>query len=197
MRAHLHSYGVGVPPSLAAYSGIHDTETILVCGCGESLNQLETNRHFVTIGVNDIGRRFHPDYLVVVNPASQFAADRLEHVRTSQARFVFTQYADLPVPAERTVRFKLGTYNGTDFSRPDVRHYTQNSPYVAMCPAIHMGAKRIEVIGVDLTDNHFSGPTGDHPLARRLAQIDYEYEKLAAACQRMGIEVFNLSRAAG
>jgi SAM-dependent methyltransferase len=157
------------------------------------LNELRDPSGFVTIGVNDIGRRFHPDYLVVVNPAGQFAADRLEHVSTSQARFVFTQYADLPVPPERTVRFKLGTYNGTDFSRPDILHYTQNSPYVAMCLATHMGAKRIGLIGVDFTDNHFFGPTGQHPLTRRLAQIDYEYKKLGAACERLGIEVFNLS----
>jgi hypothetical protein len=122
----------------------------------------------VTIGVNDVGRRLHPDYLVVVNPAGQFAPDRLAHITASQARFIFTQYSDLPVSREKTVRFTLGTHNGTDFSRADVLHYTQNSPYVATCLAIHMGAKRIGLIGVDFTDNHFFAKTGRHPLAARL-----------------------------
>jgi SAM-dependent methyltransferase len=182
-----------VPPSLASLKGAHNRDTVLVCGCGKSLNLLTYPTGFVTIGVNDVGRRFHPDYLVVVNPAAQFAPDRLAHFRRTQARFVFTQYGDLPVPSERTVRFALGTYNGTDFSNPNVLHYTQNSPYVAMCLAIHMGATRIGVIGVDFTDDHFFGATGQHPLTPRLAQIDREYKKLAAACEGMGIEVYNLS----
>ena len=46
-------------------------ETVLVCGCGESLNELEHPERFVTIRVNDVGRRFQPDYLVVVNPRSR------------------------------------------------------------------------------------------------------------------------------
>ncbi len=31
---------------------------MLVCGCGESLNELEHPERFLTIGVNDAGRRF-------------------------------------------------------------------------------------------------------------------------------------------
>ena len=60
------------------------------------------------------------------------------------------------------VRFKLGQYGGTDVHAGDVLHYTQNSPYVAVCLAAFMGAKRIGLIGVDLTDGHFFGPTGRH-----------------------------------
>ena len=157
------------------------------------MNELRHPGGTVTIGVNDVGRRFHPDYLVVVNPPGQFAPDRLEHIKGTRARFVFTQYVDLPVPQNRTVRFTLGSYNGTDFSRPDVLHYTQNSPYVAMCLAVHMGAKRIGLIGVDFTDNHFFAKTGRHPLASRLVQIDREYSKLVETCRTLGIEVFNLS----
>src|SRR6516164_1840064 len=168
---------IGARPSLASFRGVHRGKIVLVCGCGESLNELRHPGGTVTIGVNDVGRRFHPDYLVVVNPPGQFAPDRLEHIKGTRARFVFTQYVDLPVPQNRTVRFTLGSYNGTDFSRPDVLHYTQNSPYVAMCLAVHMGAKRIGLIGVDFTDNHFFAKTGRHPLASRLVQIQRESSK--------------------
>ena len=34
---------------------------MLVCGCGESLNELEHPEQFLTIGVNGVGRRVQPD----------------------------------------------------------------------------------------------------------------------------------------
>jgi hypothetical protein len=181
------------PKSLADFRNIHNNEAITVCGCGASLNELTDPQATITIGVNDVSRRFHPDYLVIVNPAAQFAPDRLEYIKTTQARFVFSQYSDLPVPCEKRILFSLGVYNGTDFSRPDVLHYTQNSPYVAICLAIHMGAKRIGLIGVDFTDHHFFGATGRHPLTHQLAQIDREYSKLADVCAARGVKIVNLS----
>jgi hypothetical protein len=62
--------------TLASFSNVHAGGTILVCGCGQSLNQLERPEEFITIGVNDVGRKFQPDYLVVVNPPHQFTGDR-------------------------------------------------------------------------------------------------------------------------
>ena len=110
-----------------------------------------------------------------------------------RARYLFSQYDDLRVRHPQLVRFQLGTRGGTDFNNPNVLHFTQNSPYVALCLAIHMGAKRIGLIGVDLTDNHFFAKTGKHPLAPRIEQIDLEYANLAQACRSRGIEVYNLS----
>ena len=68
-----------------------------------------------------------------------------------RAAAIFTQYGNLPVAAERRVLLRLGQYGGTDFRAedPDLVHYTQNSPYVAVCIAIHMGARRIGLLGVD------------------------------------------------
>jgi hypothetical protein len=91
------------------------------------------------------------------------------------------------------VRFRLGEYGGTAFSDPQVLHYTRNSPYVAMCLAAHMGARRIGLIGVDFTADHFFGATGTHRLAGQVDRIDAEYRRLAEALTRMGIEVINLS----
>ena len=66
--------------TLAGFRDIHSHSSILVSGCGESLNLLEHPERFITIGVNDVGRRFTPDYLVVVNPRSQFSGDRFRYV---------------------------------------------------------------------------------------------------------------------
>ena len=178
--------------TLASFSNVHAGETILVCGCGYSLNQLEHPEEFVTIGVNDVGRKFQPDYLVVVNPPHQFSGDRFRYVESSQAKFIFTQL-DLGLEKDNVVKFSLGTQGGTDFSNPDALNYTQNSPYVALCLAIHMGARRIGLLGVDFTNDHFFGPTGVHSLTSQLTVIDQQYRRLYDAARARGVEIYNLS----
>jgi len=177
---------------LSSFKDIHKGKDIIVCGCGESLRDLTQPERFITIGVNDVGRLFHPDYLVVVNPRRQFSGDRFRFVETSQAKYLFTQL-ELGISHPNIVKFKLGTYGGTNGSDPNVLHYTQNSPYVALCLAAHMGASRIGLIGVDFTDNHFFGKTGKHALAGQLAQVDVQYLKLRDSFAQRGIEILNLS----
>jgi Glycosyl transferase family 2 len=167
---------------------------MLVCGCGESLNELSNPERFITIGVNDVGRRFDPNYLVVVNPRAQFVRDRFHYVETSRAEYIFTQFDSLGISHPNIVKFRLGSYGGTNFSNPDVLHYSNNSPYVALCLAVHMGAKRIGLIGVDFTDHHFFAATGRHPLVGSLPRIDTEYRQLGAALAELGVEIVNLSR---
>lgn len=179
--------------TLASFQNIHQNETIVVCGCGESLNELEYPERFITIGVNDVGRKFQPNYLVVVNPRHQFSGDRFRYVETSRAEYLFTQL-DLPVKHPNVVKFKLGQLGGTDFSNPNVLNYTNNSPYIALCLAIGMGAKRVGLIGVDFTDNHFFSKTGKHPLAPQFEKINEQYRRLAKAAKAFSVEIFNLSR---
>ena len=178
--------------TLADFHNIHAGSTIIVCGCGESLNELTEPERFITIGVNDVGRKFQPNYLVVVNPRDQFTGDRFTFVENSEADYLFTQL-DLGITRENVVTFNLGTNGGTDLSDPNILHYTQNSPYVALCLAVHMGAGRIGLIGVDFSDNHFFAPTGTHPLVGHLPVIDQQYADLYAAIRARDIEVVNLS----
>ena len=179
--------------SLASFKNRHHGETIVICGCGESLNDLNHPKRFITIGVNDVGRRFDPTYLVVLNPRHQFKSDRFHYVESSRAQAIFTQL-DLGINHPNIVRFKLGKRGGTDFSDPNTLPYTQNSPYVALCLAVHLGAKHIGLIGVDFKNNHFFAKTGHHALNGKLACIDREYRDLAIGLSNAGIKVFNLSR---
>ena len=178
---------------LGDYRGLHSGETMVVCGCGRSLLELAEPERLLTVGVNDVGRLFDPTYLVVLNPRSQFRGDRFRHVEESRARAVFTQL-DLGLRHPCVVRFRLGRRSGTDIDDPGALPYTRNSPYVAVCLAAFMGARRIGLIGVDFTDHHFFAATGRHPLARELAQIDREYAGLARALEARGVELVNLSR---
>ncbi len=186
-----------LPRRLCDYRNLHAGETIIVCGCGRSLAELPAPERRLTIGVNDVGRLFDPTYLVVVNPKSQFRGDRFRHVAASRAGALFTQRdpgRDLGITHPCIVRFRLGRRGGTDLDDPDTLPYTRNSPYVAVCLAAFLGARRIGLIGVDFTDHHFFASTGAHPLSRELAQIDREYGHLAAALARRGVELVNLSR---
>lgn len=179
--------------TLSSFTNAHQNLPIVVCGCGESLNDFHNHERFITIGVNDVGRKFQPDYLVVVNPKTQFKGDRFRFVENSKAGFIFTQL-DLKIKNPNVIKFKLGAFGGTDFSNPCVLHYTNNSPYIALNLAILMGAKQIGLIGVDFTDNHFFARTGKHPLAPQFDPINEQYKKLANAAEIKGIEIFNLSR---
>ncbi len=178
--------------TLASFKDIHKGETIIVCGCGSSLNFFEHPEQFITIGVNDVSRRFHPDYLVVVDHRRSFSKKRFEFVKNSRAQYLFSQLDPGRVQPE-TVRFRLGRKGGTDFSNPNVLHYSLNSPYVAMCLAVHMGASRIGVIGVDFTPHHFFGKTGRHRLTPHLPRINSHFKRLGGELTRKGIRVVNLS----
>lgn len=182
-----------LPRELRGFKDYHRGETILVCGCGSSLSRIIAPERTITIGVNDVGRLFDPDYLVVVNPRTQFSAGRFSYVENSRANAIFTQL-DLGIRHPHVVRFKLGRRGGAEFANPDVLPFTRNSPYPAVCLAIHMGARRIGILGVDFTPNHFFAPSGRHTLSCELHQIDREYKQLNEAAGRMGVEIFNLSQ---
>jgi len=147
---------------------------------------------FLTIGVNDVGRLFQPDYLVVLNGQGEFAGDRYRFIAESAAKAVFS-HLELRLEQAPLVRFELGERSGVDLSNPDRLPFTKNSPYVAVALAAYMGARRIGLIGVDFTPDHFFGPTGIHSLAGDLADIDAEFARLGAALAAAGIELFNLS----
>jgi len=163
----------GSTSTIRDFHARHAGGTIIVCGCGTSLNELTDPQRFITIGVNDVGRRFDPTYLVVVNPPRQFAADRFSLRRDLARRG--------PVHPARTGGGAAG--RGTD---PAGRYAVPTGPDAQRrCPALHAelalrgpvpgglhGARRIGLIGVDFTDDHFFARSGRHPLAGRLPQID-------------------------
>ncbi len=180
---------------LSDFRALHAGATVVVCGCGESLNLLTRPEARLTIGVNDVGRRFDPTYLVVLNPPGQFARDRFSFVRGSRASYIFSQRDDLGLATQNLVKLKLGRLGGTDPWDQAGMPYAQNSPYVAVCLAAFMGARRIGLIGVDFTDHHFFANTGPHPLRGQLRQIDEQYGKLRNLLRERGVELFNLSPA--
>jgi hypothetical protein len=180
--------------TLSSFKNIHRGEKIVVCGCGESLNDFVNPENFITIGVNDVGRLFQPNYLLVANYKHQFHGDRFHYVETSQAEFLFTHLWDTDLPHPNVVKFRHGTLNGTDFSNPDVLHYTNTSVYMALCLAVHMGASCIGLIGVDFTDYPFYGEPKRNKWDSQLPTLEEQFRHLGNTLIGRGTKVFNLSR---
>lgn len=182
----------GIQNQLSDFYQKHRNETLLVCGCGYSLRQLRHAPNLVSIGVNDVGRWFTPTYLMVVNPVEDFALERYASIQASKAQAVFSPF-NLKLDFAPQVTFELLDYGGTSFTDLRGLPFTRNSPYVAICLAAFMGAKRIGVLGVDFTQHHFFAATGTHPLAHQLRRMNQEYARLGEALAHRGIEVVNLS----
>lgn len=175
------------------FKGIHSGEKIIVCGLGKSTLTLHNPKSYITIGVNDIERLFSPNYLVVLNDKKTFLAERWSVIDRSVCPVVFTHIKHLPIPEERKCLLKLGRYGGVDFNKENI-DYTSNSPYVGCLIAAYMGAKKIGLIGVDFTKDHFFRASGEHSLTRKLNTISREYEHLQKAMHAQGVQLVNLSQ---
>jgi hypothetical protein len=180
---------------LAAFRNAHAGGRAVVCGCGSSLRALERPERFVTIGVNDVGRMFQPNYLVVVD-GREHLKERFSYVENSTADFIFTQRTNLALPQPNVVMFHLGEDPDADAASPDILSFSAPSlmtPYIALCLALHMGAREIGLIGVDLTDDHFFATTGRHQWASHLDEIDRTFDRLGAKALQRSCRIFNLS----
>jgi hypothetical protein len=194
------SLGLGRDAVLSAFKDIHRGGKVIVCGCGVSLTTLSGPDRFLTIGVNDVGRAFQPDYLVVIDSVDNLGPERYSYVENSAARAIFTPRPGMPRGRRNIVRFRLETEGDTSLSsgRDDIEILPFSSanvmtPFVALCLALHMGASTVGLIGVDLTDHHFFAATGPHEWAAHANGIDLRLAALGDAFLARGARVFNLS----
>lgn len=177
------------------YIGKFRGETFIVAGCGNSVNMFEDFSKYYIIGVNDIERILTPDFLVVVNDIKTFMRGRWDYIRDSQSPVIFT-HLDNPGPITRAgniAKIKIGKRGEPNLDNFNAVDHTMNSPYMAAIIAYQMGAKKIGMIGVDFTQNHFFSETGTHKLAKHLKNIDLEYSVLRRELEKKGVKVANLS----
>jgi uncharacterized Rossmann fold enzyme len=64
---------------------------------------------------------------------------------------------------------------------------------MAIIIAYQLGAKKIGLVGVDFTQDHFFAKTGTHKLSKHLRNIDHEYDVLKNNLENKGVKVANLS----
>jgi hypothetical protein len=177
------------------YIGKFSGETFIVAGCGSSLNYYTDFSKYYVIGVNDIERILTPDFLVVVNEVRTFMRGRWDYVRDSLSPVIFS-HLDNPGPITRQAhlaKINIGERSNPNLDRMDRVDYTMNSPYMAIVIAYQLGAKKIGMVGVDFTQDHFFSNTGTHKLTKHTKNIDQEYLVLRNELEKRGVKVANLS----
>ncbi|MGA2890030.1 MAG: hypothetical protein ABSE51_18445 [Terracidiphilus sp.] len=185
------------PIRLHDFKNIHSHEAIIICGCGVSAREFDKPDFARTIGVNDFGRRFDPDYLLVIDAKKKFPPDRYRYIENSRALFVFSDHRHrlehsrlVHLPLQKSAQPKLDNPNALYAIGKPI-----TSPFIAVALAAHMGARLIGMIGVDFTKNHFFDESGLHILTPQLEGIDKRFSLLSAALSCQGVDFYNLSKA--
>ena len=177
------------------YIGKYKGESFIVAGCGSSINSYSDFSDHYVIGVNDIERILTPDFLVVVNEIRTFMRGRWYYVDKTLSPVIFS-HLENPGPIERSenlVNVKLGERDSANLDDLTKVDFTTNSPYMAAIIAYQMGARKIGIVGVDFTNNHFFSETGAHRLSKNIIDIDSQYMKLRIELEKRGVKVANLS----
>lgn len=174
--------------------GCEKGNSIIICGCGTSINDFVPDDKNVLFGVNDIQRKFWTKYLICVNEPFTFKLGRYQWIQSHTAEKLFTHLVTLPVDRGETLVFiNLGKRDGVDIDNIGKIDFTANSPYMAVIIAYQLGASKIGMIGVDMTNDHFFHKTGEHLLTKRHEIVNEEYRKLGEALVSRGVKIANLS----
>jgi hypothetical protein len=184
------------PLRLRDFRNIHAREAIIVCGCGVSARRFDKPGFARTIGVNDFGRRFDPDYLLVIDASKKFAPDRYTYIENSGARYVFSDHRHRLLRSQ-LVHLTIFRCAQPNLDNPNALYFIGKpvtSPFMAVALAAHMGAGLIGMIGVDFAENHFFAQSGPHILTPHLDGIERRFSLLASALSCRGVNFYNLSK---
>ena len=154
-----------------------------VLGLGPSLAHYRPRPH-ITIGVNDIFRHHATDFVVVVDPPGRFTPDRKQTIIQSTPRAFFTSYTDWHgmVQNIRILQLAPGRGRLVELDTPKIC-FSNNSTFVATVMAYKMGAKKINLFGVDLTTHPSLGRD------RMLVVAVHEFTNLGHALAHRGVEI--------
>lgn len=175
----------------------------IVCGTAPSLLnfiEVKDSCKFPTIGVNNIGGTFYPDYVVVVDPIGSFQNYKLDMMRNYTMPF-FTPHTEgwESIFKSDLVKFNFAGYDLGNFEKVfctnDV-NVGHTSVYCALIIASYLGFRRIGLIGCDImTCGHsYEQNNKKHPLSRIFNTIDKEFNNLNKAFHSKGVNVYNLSK---
>lgn len=166
---------------------------ILVCGTGPSLDFLVRlgPGDFHTVGVNDIGRHFHPNHLVVIDQPGNFGPERRKWVLGTQASTVWIPggWEHLHHPDVRMIPWK-----GLENDHPEIRPEQLTDHMILACKtsvftatqiAFRLRPRRIGLIGVDL-DTHWQ-------LHSSVTVLNRRFGELSRAMEWFGVGLFNCS----
>ena len=160
----------------------HLGESMIVCGCGRSINAIPRKIDIPTIGVNDIWAYHEAKYVLMIDSYKCFNQTRIARIMAGKPEHYFmASHAQMSWESEKKKRtpytiFDDGLTPGSNITTPSL----------AVGLAIFMGAKRIGVIGVDLNEHK--------TLMKRVAQVQKAFNELRGVAWILGdVEMWNLS----
>lgn len=167
----------------------------VVFGNGISVKEYVKQPGDFTIGVNDICKFMTPNILLIVDTRLQFRdPERIAEIENTDCIHVIRDEG-WNFKKGSTYLFSLGSKGSfSNFKKPDVIDTGWDSPYMACLLAGKIGFKKIDLIGVDYTDNHFYKEDGPHNLMHRFKEVNSFYGKLKEFFDSQHIDFHNLSK---
>lgn len=170
------------PAEMEKWRNKHLGETMIVCGCGPSIANIDRKIDIPTIGVNDIWGHHEVDYVLMIDSYKCFNQSRVARIMNGTPKHYFL--ATHCHMSWRSEKKELKPFTIIDEGLMPGTNVT--SPSLAVGLAMFMGAKRIGVIGVDLTDH----PT----LKKNVARVQKGFSELLGVAWTLGdVKLFNLS----
>lgn len=160
--------------------------TIKVLGTGPSLRKAidnnEITHNSILIGVNDICKYIHVDYLLIVDNISTFGLDRLNTIKNSNPIALYSHLDEWAIhPKFKQINRGTKAPDLSTLDEPFNLPYHCDSVYSAVCLAYQMQAQNIIVYGAD-----FYG----HPLIKNKYNILQAYANLYAELQKRKVNLF-------
>jgi hypothetical protein len=127
--------------------------TINIIGCGKTAQHW--NGMGNSIGVNDCFRYgFHPDYLIILNTPNQFTPDRMEFIKKTSPKQIFS---NSPSAWSSHLKCDVEPFNSAQWANSNKikkqLFHSKTSPFAAISLAHTWGFKDIILWGVDFVDH--------------------------------------------
>ena len=167
----------------------HTGQDFVVCGLGPSIVSLAPYlAGHLTVGVNDIGKHFTPNYLVIQDYPSAFLRERRKTIERTAADCAFLAFDFPNLQAKHILHVKLKNKGGSDFGKDGWFSYSTTSVYLATCIAAFLGARRIALAGVD-----FDG-LGRAYRESYVECMNRSFLKLRVSFAQQGISLFTMNK---
>jgi len=168
----------------------------LVLGNGESINLINPLskwllEDYLLIGVNRIGYKLQPHILFIGDPPFNDPIIRTTHPQY----YVTNQKYPWDFNPDQTFEFEEGQRDPPlqNLRLNTILDLSYDSPYMAIQLAYKIGFRKIYLLGVDYTPNHFYKEDGDHQCIDNFEFIDKAYSHLFTVLSNEGIILRNLS----
>ncbi|MCK9574610.1 MAG: hypothetical protein WC979_01755 [Candidatus Pacearchaeota archaeon] len=190
-----------------AYKDLNDIYTkkfkqskCIVLGNGTSVKKFKSDDDVFTIGVNDICKFVTPNVLFLIDTKKRFEAknipNRIYDIENANPDYIIAKDESWNFKHDNVYNMNFGAHgNLKNINEKSIIDTGLDSPYMGIQLAYKMGFRRIGILGVDYTPNHFYADDGHHELVQydKLKEINNLYKNLTHVLSENNCSLFNLN----